>query len=149
VSLQMGAVRLFRQMPIANVEDAEKVIRAAGEILHPVRDRFLVQKAEEWVGVGGTFTTSAAVVQRIPWQQRENIHHFTMTQQDVQAALEFLAPMPLEERLALSCLQPQRADIVVHGICILLSCMRQLNIPSITVSEHGNLEGYLKLKYIF
>lgn len=149
VSLQMGAVRLFRQMPIASVADAEKVVEAAGEILMPVRQRFLAQAAEEWVGVGGTFTTSAALVQRIPWQQREKIHHFTMTQQDVKEAMDFLAPMPLEERLNLSCLQPQRADIVVHGIAILLACMRGLNIPAITVSEHGNLEGYLKLKYLF
>jgi len=149
VSLQMGAVRLFRKMPIASVWDAEKVVESAGEILLPVRKRFLEQAAEEWVGVGGTFTTSAAVVQRIPWQQRQSIHRFTMTQQDVKSAMDFLAPMPLEERLKLPCLQPQRADIVVHGIAILLACMRGLHIPAITVSEHGNLEGYLKMKYIF
>jgi len=149
VSLQMGAVRLFRQMPIASVADAQKVADAAGEVLKPVQQRFLALAAEKWVGVGGTFTTSAAVVQRIPWQQRQSIHHFTMTQQDVKDAMAFLAPMTLEERLALPCLQPQRADIVVHGIAILLACMRALDIPAITVSEHGNLEGYLKLKYLF
>ena len=103
----------------------------------------------DWVGVVGTFTTTAALVQRIPWQQREKIHHFKMTINDVKDAMNFLAPMPLEERLKLPCLQPQRADIVVHGIAILLACMQELNIHQITVSEHGNLEGYLKLKYIF
>ena len=72
-----------------------------------------------------------------------------MSQEMVQEAIDLLAPMPLEERLKLPFLQPQRADIVVHGIAILLACMRGLNIPSIMVSEHGNLEGYLKEKYIF
>lgn len=150
VSMQMGAVRLHRMKPITNVDEAEKVVDLASEILKPFKTRFCMgDEPREWVGVGGTFTTSAAIVQRIPWQQRENIHHFPMTQESVKAAMDYLAPMPLEERLRLSCLQPQRADIVVHGIAILLACMRGLNIPVIKVSEHGNLEGYLKEKYIF
>jgi len=150
VSLQMGAVRLYRMHPITSAEDAEKVVQMAEDILEPVRERFAVRSKEvDWVGVGGTFTTSAALVQRIPWQQREKIHRFCMTQDKLKEAIGFLAPMPLEERLKLECLQPQRADIVVHGMAILLACMRRLNIASIMVSEHGNLEGYLKEKYIF
>lgn len=150
VSLQMGAVRLYRMHPISSTDDAQRVVQMAEEILKPVRKRFNAQNKEmEWVGVGGTFTTSAALVQRIPWQQREKIHHFRMTQEKLKEAIKLLAPMPLDERLKLECLQPQRADIVVHGMSILLACMRGLNIPSIVVSEHGNLEGYLKEKYIF
>ena len=150
VSLQMGAVRLYRSLPIVSAGDADKVVKAACEILSPVRHRFAMKNETfEWIGVGGTFTTSAALVQRIPWQQREKIHHFAMTQDDVRQAMDFLAPMPVEERLKLTCLQPQRADIVVHGIAILLACMQTLNIDRIMVSEHGNLEGYLKMKYLF
>ncbi|MBS1332354.1 MAG: hypothetical protein HP053_04000 [Christensenellaceae bacterium] len=63
--------------------------------------------------------------------------------------METLAPMPMEKRLALPSLQPQRADIVVHGIAILLACMQELDLPAITVSEYGNLEGYLKVKYLY
>lgn len=150
VSLQMGAVRLYRMKPIACIEDAEEVVGLASQILSPVKDRFEMKNAAmKWIGVGGTFTTSAALVQRIPWEQREKIHHFSMTQESVKATMDFLAPMPLDERLKLNCLQPHRADIVVHGIAILLACMRELHISTITVSEHGNLEGYLKAKYIF
>ena len=150
VSLQMGAVRLYRAQPIASAEEAEKVVRMASDILSPVRERFLAQlDVVKWVGVGGTFTTSAALVQHIPWQQREKIHRFCMTQEQLEDAIHLLASMPLEERLKLDCLQPQRADIVVHGMAILLACMRGLHISSIMVSEHGNLEGYLKEKYIF
>jgi len=149
VSLQMGAVRLFRMKPITCASDAEEVVRLAEEILEPVRRRFECTDGMEWTGVGGTFTTTAAAVQRIPWQQRQDIHNFTMTQEMVQQAMYLLADMPLEERLKLECMQPQRADIVVHGIAILLACMRGLCISAITVSEHGNLEGYLKVKYIY
>ncbi len=150
VSLQMGAVRLYRMQPIATIHEAAEVEKLAARILEPVRERFSTgNKPIEWVGVGGTFTTCAALIQRIPWQERGSIHGFRITQENLKAAIDYLAPMPMEERLKLDCLQPHRADIVVHGMCILLACIRGLHISSIMVSEHGNLEGYLKEKYIF
>ncbi|MBR5547072.1 MAG: hypothetical protein IKU70_08830 [Clostridia bacterium] len=150
VSLQMGAVRLYRMRAISSVQEAMEVTSIASQILEPVRERF-VSICDEltWVGVGGTFTTSAALIQRIPWQERGSIHGFSISRQSLMDAICYLAPMPMEERLKLDCLQPHRADIVVHGMCILLACMQAMNIPSIMVSEHGNLEGYLKEKYIF
>ena len=51
--------------------------------------------------------------------------------------------MPLEERIRLPGLQPGRADIVVHGICILLAVMKRIGMDAITVSEWGNMDGYL------
>jgi len=76
-------------------------------------------------------------------------HGFVLTMESVEKAMNRLAEMPVEERLQLESMQPQRADIVVHGMAILLACMKKLNISEITVSEYGNLEGYLKQKYLF
>lgn len=149
VSLQMGAVRLYRCHPIQSVEEAHAAVRIARELIAPERPAFAAIRPPVWVGVGGTFTTTAALVQEIPWNQRSLIHGFSLTQERVLAAMETLAPMPMEKRLALPSLQPQRADIVVHGIAILLACMQELDLPAITVSEYGNLEGYLKVKYLY
>lgn len=149
VSLQMGAVRLYRAHPIASVSDADEVVELAGGIIAPCKSRFRERgKSARWVGVGGTFTTTAALVQRIPYEDRGSIHGFGLRISDVRLAMEHLAPMPYEKRLTLPYLQPQRADIVVHGIAILYACMRELKISDITVSEYGNLEGYLKNKYL-
>lgn len=149
VSLQMGAVRLYRMLPITDAESAMKVVDLATDILKPVRERFLNENCARWVGVGGTFTTAAALAQRIPWDDRGRIHLFPLTLSAVKDVMTYLAPLPLESRLKLPSLQPQRADIVVHGMAVLLACMQSLRIPAITVSECGNLEGYLKLKYLF
>ena len=148
-SLQLGAVRLSRQHPITDTATAREVVDKARKLVREVRDRFAAEKTVSWIGVGGTFTTCAALVQRIPWQEREKIHGFVLTQERLLETIDFLAPMPMEERLKLDCLQPQRADIVVHGIAILLACMFELGISQIMVSEYGNLEGYLKRKYLF
>ena len=49
--------------------------------------------------------------------------------------------------MQLHSLQPKRADIIVHGICILLAVMKRLGMREICVSEYGNTEGYIKRKY--
>ena len=149
ISLQLGAVRLFRAMPILTVQDARRVEAFARD---KVREGLTPEHAHAsasggWVGVGGTFTTTAALVQRIPWDQRELIHGFALGREALEQAIDFLAPMPVASRTALSCMQPQRADIVVHGMVILLACMKELSLDSIRVSEYGNLEGYLKALY--
>lgn len=147
-SCQMGAVRLFQRMPIASRKDVPAVCALARSILETELAKHPEMKApEKWIGVGGTFTTLAAVVKGIPWTERTYMHGTTLTRGEVQAWADRLADMPMEERLRLPGLQPHRADIVVHGICILLSAMERLGWEQVTVSEYGNLDGYLKRKY--
>lgn len=148
-SLQMGAVRLYRSLPIHSLEDAFRVVDAAGKLLDScLFPRSPSPSSLSWVGVGGTFTTAAALVQNIPWGDRDRIHGFVLSQKDVKHCMEWLAPMPMPKRIKLNGLQPQRADIVVHGLAILLACMQKLEIKQISVSEYGNLEGYLRYHYL-
>ena len=143
-SCQMGAVRLFREIPIARKEDMRSVENAAREILETklaAQESF--RPAETWIGTGGTFTTLAAMVKEIPWTARTHMHGTRVTKEEIRSVGEKLADMPLEERIRLPGLQPGRADIVVHGICILLSVMDRFGIESLTVSEWGNLDGFL------
>ena len=75
------------------------------------------------------------------------MHGTRITRRSIQEIGEKLAEMPVEDRLKLEGLQPSRADIVVHGICILLGVMHFLDIDSILVSEYGNLDGYIRRHY--
>ena len=143
-SCQMGAVRLFREIPIARKEDMVPVTEAACAILEEqLAEHREFRKPETWIGTGGTFTTMAAMVKEIPWTARTHMHGTRVTREEIRDIGEKLAGMPLEERIRLPGLQPGRADIVVHGICILLAVMKRIGIEAITVSEWGNLDGYL------
>ena len=148
VSLQLGAVRLFRSHPIADAATAEKALEAARQLVRPEAARFQTQETLQWVGVGGTFTLAAALAQQIPWNEKEKIHQYVLSRSKVREILMLLAPMPVDERLLLPSMQPNRADIAAHGMAILLACMEELALETITVSEYGNLEGYLKVKYL-
>ncbi|MBE5801165.1 MAG: hypothetical protein E7319_02650 [Clostridiales bacterium] len=149
VSLQMGAVRLYRQMNICDETSARAVIQQAKSLLAPYVPAYTKKTQQEWVGVGGTFTTSAAFVQQVAWDDRSNIHGFQLSYNDVMTAINFLAPLSIDQRQQLKYLQPQRADIIVHGMAILAACMEELHIPVISVSEYGNLEGFLKKHYLY
>ena len=99
---------------------------------------------ETWVGTGGTFTTLAAMILGQPWTDRTRVHGAEITSAEIRDIGETLAGMKVEDRIRLQGLQPSRADIVVHGICILLGVMERLGIDRITVSEWGNLDGYVR-----
>ena len=145
-SCQMGAVRLSRMLPIASVADMEPVIALADGLLAEKLPEGLALP-ESWYATGGTFTTLAALQRGGPWELREGLHGTLLRREKVEELGRLLADMPMEERLRLPQLQPARADIIVHGICILIACMRRLGIAGIRVSEYGNLDGYTKKHY--
>ena len=147
-SCQMGAVRLQQEFPIRSRQDMARVEETARTIL----ERKLAEAGdpghpEAWVGTGGTFTTLAAMIRRVNWTDRTFMHGTRITPAEVREIGEMLADMDPEDRKKLPGMQPHRADIVVHGICILLAVMGRLTSPEITVSEYGTLDGYLLEKY--
>ena len=147
-SCQMGAVRLYRRLRLEQKEDMKPVEVAAAEILDEKLQEFPgLALPENWVGTGGTFTTLAAMVLQQPWTNRTNVQGTVITCCQIRKIGEKLAGMKVEERKQLPGLQPSRADIVVHGICILLGVMGRLGMDQITVSEWGNLDGYIRKNY--
>ncbi len=147
-SCQMGAVRLYRLLSIDSRRDVDSAVQAARGVLRDgLASRSDWDQPERWWGTGGTFTALAALSLGLPWTDRTGMHRAMLTRERVRAEAESLADLPLAERLKLPGLQPGRADIVVHGICILLACMDELGIDRISVSESGNLDGYLKWRH--
>ena len=147
-SCQMGAVRLYRKLRLERAEDMKPVEMAAAEILdEQLRNYPGLKLPKTWVGTGGTFTTLAAMALGQPWTDRTHVHGIRISTGEIRDIGESLAGMPVEERKQLPGMQPSRADIVVHGICILLGVMGRLGIRQITVSEWGNLDGYVRKHY--
>jgi exopolyphosphatase/guanosine-5'-triphosphate,3'-diphosphate pyrophosphatase len=150
VSLQLGAVRLFERFPVSRADDLAPVISYAKEMItRELKGRADFFQPESWVGCGGTFTTLSALCQNVEWTNRRFTHGYIMPKGLARAWMYKLADTPLEKRLLLRGLQPNRADIVVHGIAILVSAMDEMGIDEIRVSEHGNLDGFLKSRYLY
>ena len=147
-SCQMGAVRLFREVPIRSSADVEAVATRATALLEEKLNQYPeLEMPARWFGTGGTFTSLAAIVRGIHWTERPYMHGTVLTLEKVEETARRLADMSVEERLQIPGLQPNRADIVVHGVCILIACMRRMRISELSVSEYGNLDGYVKRYY--
>ena len=128
-SCQMGAVRLYRRLRLEHPDDMKPVEVAAAEILDEhLRSFRELELPKAWVGTGGTFTTLAAMALEQPWTDRTHVHGTSITSTEIRDIGEKLAGMKVEERIKLPGLQPSRADIVVHGICILLGVMERLGM---------------------
>lgn len=142
-SLQLGAVRLWKQHPINSLKDIPPLKTLICDRIPKLNNKGFPFSDMHWTGVGGTLTTAAALLQNIPWNQKQMIHGYSITAEALHPIIEQLADLPLSQRTLLPSIQPQRADIIVHGLCILEACLQSFQITEIKVSEYGNLEGYI------
>jgi exopolyphosphatase/guanosine-5'-triphosphate,3'-diphosphate pyrophosphatase len=87
------------------------------------------------IGVGGTITTMAAIVQRLAPYDPDRVHGFRLSRRDVARVTGTLAAMPVAARRRLPGLQPERADIIVAGALVLEHVLEKVGVRAITVSE--------------
>lgn len=134
ISLKLGAVRMTEKG--YNIKDIQKVLAELPEDL-------LQTKGKLVVGVGGTFTTLAAIEQRLRIYDPDKVQGYKLNSERIKQILYSLESMSLEERKAVPGLQPERADIIVSGVRIAVAVMEILNVSFVTISETDLMYGLL------
>ena len=136
-SLNVGAVRMTEQSEV--ISERKKLIM---ESLLP-QLRKLKGKVKTLFGVGGTITTLAAIDQGLVTYDPQKVHGYLLKLTTIERILSDLAAKTTEERKEVVGLQPERADIIVAGVQILLLIMEVLGLTEIIVSEADILEGII------
>lgn len=95
----------------------------------------------DFVGIGGTITTLAAIDLKMTDYVPEYIQGHKLTRETIEGIIMSLRYMSREERLQVPGLQPGRVDIIISGAEILTSCMDAYEIPHIFVSEQDGMEA--------
>jgi exopolyphosphatase/guanosine-5'-triphosphate,3'-diphosphate pyrophosphatase len=150
MSLQIGAVRLherfFRSLPPSphSVDSARQEIR---------RQLALLPQAEAMrsgnfvsgiiTGVGGTFTTLAALDLQLSEFDSRRVHNHVMTIETVSAITDYLLTTNLPKLLENPAIHPQRADILPAGSIILEETLLFFGADSCQVSTKGLRYGVL------
>lgn len=98
-------------------------------------------EAATFVGLAGTITNTAAVEIGLAEWSREAIHHFVLTRDAVEDVFRTLATESVADRRHNPGLEPQRADVIVGGLCVLVSIMRRFALSECLVSESDILDG--------
>ncbi|MDI9449506.1 MAG: Ppx/GppA family phosphatase [Pelotomaculaceae bacterium] len=134
VSVKAGAVRLTgaggRCGPAATLGPALVQVKRS--------------KAGNLVGVGGTVTTLAAIDQKLVEYDPRLVHGYTLTAGRIKEILSMLSSLDLADRRRVPGLQPERADIILAGVEIVLAVMEGLAVNRLVVSESDILMGLIQ-----
>jgi len=130
VSLDVGSARLTELFG----EDIEAIaahVRPLLPDLEPARA----------IGVAGTITSLAALDLDLAEYDRARVHGHVLTAAALDAQLQRLASLPLDERRKLPALDPDRAPVIVAGAAIVREVLRRYDLDAIEASEHDLLHG--------
>ena len=147
ISLDVGSVRLTERYLQHDPPLAEELTAAISLTETHLDDLFLampqVGEARTVLGVAGTITTVAAVEIGLATYDRDAIHHFRLSRDAVEDVFRTLATEPLVDRVHNPGLAPERAPVIVGGLCVLVAIMRRLGLDELVVSEQDILDGLI------
>lgn len=142
LSLDIGSVRMTERHLHSDPPTLDEIASARADI-DAALDRLDLSPDDVGtvVGVAGTVTTVAAMVLGLEAYDRDRIDLSVLPVHEVNAAVEALVAMTVEERRALGYMAPGRADVIGGGALIVGLTMRRLGAESLLVSEHDILDG--------
>lgn len=146
VSVDTGAVRVTEQWLHSDPPTPEELSMAVSVVRAHLEDvtRLLPEskRARTLVGLAGTVTSVAAV--ELGFYDHDAVHHFRLSRAAAEDVFRTLATEPLADRRHNPGLQPERADVIVGGCCILVGILRHFDAAEVLVSEADILDGILR-----
>ncbi len=138
-SLDVGSVRLTERHvksdpPTSAERDA--VVADVHRALDAHPDLRALRSPEP-IGIAGTVTTLAAVAKELAVYDGSLVHGLRMSVAEVRAVVERLASVTLEQRRALTGMEPKRADVIVAGGLVTLTLLEALGAEGMRVSDRG------------
>lgn len=145
MSIDVGCVRMTEKHLHHDPPLPEELSNCLAEIAQHLDDVARevpgVADAARFVGLAGTITNVAAVEQGLATYDRDAIHHFRLTREAAEDVFRTLATEPLADRRHNPGLEPERADVIVGGCCVLVSVFRYFGFDECLVSEADILDG--------
>lgn len=143
-SIDMGAVRLMemfiRHDPVINTE----IESMTGSIRQKISEHSLSLNGLQLIGTGGTIKTLGTMIRQENYENESAIHGLTIDRDRIEQLYQNLAKLTIAQRENIPGLNPKRADVIIAGVLILLTVMREFDLHQIMVSSSGVLEGFLE-----
>jgi len=95
------------------------------------------------VGMGGANTNLAAVKHGLRKYDAEVVQGTQLERAEVDRQIELYRTRSADERREIVGLQPQRAEVILAGACIVRTVLEKLGTDSLTVSDRGLRHGLL------
>lgn len=147
VSINFGSVRLTERFLHSDPVRPDEVAQ-----MNAVIDQALAGLAaqglppdpkRELVGIAATCTTLAAMEKKLTRYSHGEVHGSTLSLDALRRQLEGLERKSIAERRQIVGLEPQRADVIFAGACLLERVMHRYQADHVTVSDQGVRYGLL------
>lgn len=142
-SFKLGCVRCSKQFDTTTPRGLAELKKHCFDLFRHTELLQAVKNVKRWIGVGGTVTSLASMLQELEVYDTAKVQDFIINQEDVNRMLKKLSSMSYDEKCHMTGLMPERADIIVAGVAILDSLMEYFALPEIMVSDRDLSEGLL------
>lgn len=147
ISLPLGAVGLTEQFLSHDPPTHDETIKLRDEIGNALRSIPSSLKGE-LVGIGGTAVTLGSMHLGLDVFDREKIHGLRLTINELHALVKELQERDLVARKKIKGLPPNRADIILAGVMIILVTMEKFKKETLHISSFGLRYGLFYQEFI-
>jgi exopolyphosphatase/guanosine-5'-triphosphate,3'-diphosphate pyrophosphatase len=146
-SVDVGAVRFTERYALDGAVSRDVLAQALGAISADL-DRLDGRPAPaSLAGMGGAVTNLAAVSHGLAEYDPEIVQGTVLDRTELDRQIELYRTRTADERRTIVGLQPQRADIILAGACIVHTVLDKLGRDSLTVSDRGLRHGLLAERF--
>lgn len=151
-SVPWGVVSLadaYGDATLDSVEYAEMKAMLAGhlaafedraKVSHRVREGRLCM-----LGTSGTVTTLASLHLKLPFYDRRQVDGCWVPSSSLRTLSQELFGLTVEQRAALPCIGPERADLMLAGCAIIEAILEFWPVQQVRVADRGIREGILRV----
>jgi exopolyphosphatase / guanosine-5'-triphosphate,3'-diphosphate pyrophosphatase len=148
LSLNLGSVRLTERFLLADpvrAEESTAMRQAIDRELAPWRDHWSATVAPlTVVGIAGTFTTLAAIEKKLERYSHSQVHGSVLKIAEIRRQIKMLEEKSIAERANIVGLEPNRADVIFAGACLIEQILVLVAANQVIVSDQGVRYGLLQ-----
>ncbi len=146
-SVDVGAVRFTERHGLAGTVSEGTLHIALGEIANELARIEGRPAPRAVIGMGGAVTNLAAVMHGLAVYNPDVVQGTLLDRREIDRQIELYRTRSADERRTLAGLQPNRADVILAGACIVRTVLTLLGADSLTVSDRGLRHGLLAERF--
>jgi exopolyphosphatase/guanosine-5'-triphosphate,3'-diphosphate pyrophosphatase len=142
-SVNVGAARFTERFGLGGAVSEEALQQALDAIGAELGVLDGEAPPDRLVGLGGANTNLAAVKHGLREYDADVVQGTQLERAEIDRQIELYRTRGADERREIVGLQPQRAEVILAGACIVRTVLEKLGIDALTVSDRGLRHGVL------
>jgi exopolyphosphatase/guanosine-5'-triphosphate,3'-diphosphate pyrophosphatase len=142
-SVDVGAVRITERYGLDGVTGPEALAAARAGIAADLAALAGRLRPDAIAGMGGAVTNLAAVKHGLATYVPEIVQGTVLDRDEIERQIALYAAFTADERRTIVGLQPNRAEVILAGACIVRTVLELLGRDELTVSDRGLRHGLI------